>query len=44
MIAQQLYMKFLFHDPSSEYAIPRNFLSDCYRHVLKGDITSSGSL
>jgi len=44
LIAQQLYMKFLFHESFMEIRHAQKLLIECYRLVLRGNIKSSGSL
>ena len=44
LIAQQLYMKFLFHESFVEVRRSQKLLIDCYRMALKRDIKATGNL
>jgi len=44
LIAQQLYMKFLFHESFIEVRRSQKLLIDCYRLALKRDINATGNL
>jgi len=44
LIAQQLYMKFLFHESFIEVRHSQKLLINCYRRVLRRDIAATGVL
>ena len=44
LIAQQLYMKFLFHESFTEVRHSQKLLISCYRKVLRRDIAATGVL